>query len=369
MHLESIAAFALAMFVLAASPGPGVFAVTARSMTAGFPRACAMIAGMVLGDLLFLLAAVFGLAALAQTLNWLFTLVKYAGAAYLVYLGLRFIFSRPAPAADGAPRSAPRHSARTRDGFAASFASGLAVTLGNPKGHRLLPRPPADLHESRGHDRRGRHRGLRRGGLGPRLGAGRVRLAGGPGGPHVHQPGSRDPHEPGGGRGHGRHGRNPGRQGVAKSKPFDTLPATCLTGTRAIPIWGVDNTSFRTIIHKYLLCVFYSLYNTANPGVAAFRASTHQATTKLRHSLYTMRSMKYTSRHNGFPTLNVPTMEQRMSFANIDVDDIFIINEYNMIYHLASGISARCNLRAWKTNPCASWWPLARNRNRRWKRA
>ena len=89
MTLFSILALAGAMFLLAATPGPGVFATVARSLASGFGHAAVVVAGIVTGDLVFLLLAIFGLASFAELLGDFFLLVKVAGGLYLLWLGYR----------------------------------------------------------------------------------------------------------------------------------------------------------------------------------------------------------------------------------------------------------------------------------------
>ncbi len=125
MSLESAVLYALALLLAAASPGPGVVASVACAMAHGSARGVAMAAGQALGDVCFMLLAVYGLALLAAALGELFLVVKLAGAAYLVWLGVTLWRARPEPA-----KLAPPADAR---GLARSFAAGLAVALGNPK--------------------------------------------------------------------------------------------------------------------------------------------------------------------------------------------------------------------------------------------
>jgi len=61
----SLIAFAGTMFLLAITPGPGVFATVARALASGFANASALVMGIVIGDLVFLLLAIYGLAAVA----------------------------------------------------------------------------------------------------------------------------------------------------------------------------------------------------------------------------------------------------------------------------------------------------------------
>ena len=125
MSFETYIALALAMFVLAVTPGPGMFATIARALHGGFRPALSMIAGIVTGDLLFLLLAIFGLAVVAETLGEFFLIVKVLGGLYLIWLGWKMWRAEPTPVAigeDGGDRQP-----------AAGFIPGLTITLGNPK--------------------------------------------------------------------------------------------------------------------------------------------------------------------------------------------------------------------------------------------
>ena len=125
LTLYSAIGFAVAMLVLAASPGPGVFATTARAMASGFRPALAVIWGIVLGDIIFLLFAAFGLTMVARILGNLFFLVKICGGAYLVWLGIKIWLQKPEPV-----QSHQNSASRSKWGH---FVSGLIITLSNPK--------------------------------------------------------------------------------------------------------------------------------------------------------------------------------------------------------------------------------------------
>lgn len=107
-----------------ASPGPGVFAVVARSLAMGCRRNLGFIGGMVVGDLVLLALAIGGLAAVAHAFEGLFTVLRLAAAGYLIWLGIR-TWRAPVTVADTLP---PVEGAQLR-----GFASGLAMTLSNPK--------------------------------------------------------------------------------------------------------------------------------------------------------------------------------------------------------------------------------------------
>lgn len=122
----SILTLAVSMAVLAALPSASVMAVTAQAAAYGFRHGAAVSAGVVAGDLIYILLAVFGLALLVDAMGGMVDAIRYLGGLYLVWLGVRLW------------RSAPRHMAT--DGEAndapslrSSFATGLLITLGDQK--------------------------------------------------------------------------------------------------------------------------------------------------------------------------------------------------------------------------------------------
>ena len=124
MSLLSFTGLAAAMFILAITPGPGVFATVSKALAHGFKRSIPVILGIVTGDLIFLLFAIYGLSAIAETFGALFLTVKYLGAGYLVWLGIK-LWRIPPDTVDVA--ALKRHSGKY------SFLGGLSITLGNPK--------------------------------------------------------------------------------------------------------------------------------------------------------------------------------------------------------------------------------------------
>ena len=89
MTLEYAVAFAVAMFLWAILPGPGLAAVVSRALGSGPKAGFAVIAGLVIADVIFMGIAIVGLLAIATTMGPMFQFVKYAGAAYLVWRGYR----------------------------------------------------------------------------------------------------------------------------------------------------------------------------------------------------------------------------------------------------------------------------------------
>jgi threonine/homoserine/homoserine lactone efflux protein len=125
MSFESALTFFVAIFVFGITPGPGVFALLARALTNGAGACFFLSLGMTLSDILYLIFACLGLAALASHWGEVFTVVRWAGAAYLVYLGVSMW---RAPVSDGLePVATRRVSAR------ASFMQGFLISASNPK--------------------------------------------------------------------------------------------------------------------------------------------------------------------------------------------------------------------------------------------
>ena len=128
MEVVALTVFAGALFVAAASPGPGIAAIVARVIGGGTSGALVFTAGVAIGDLVWLTVAVLGLAAVAQTFAAVFIAIKYCGAAYLLHLAWK-LWTEPALPADPTADDV----ALTSDGQVRLFLGGLAVTLGNPK--------------------------------------------------------------------------------------------------------------------------------------------------------------------------------------------------------------------------------------------
>src|SRR5918993_2983046 len=95
MDLAGLVVFAAVYAVAVASPGPAVAALVARVLARG-PRGLApFIAGFVLGDLAWFAVAAAGLSVLAQAFHGVFTVIKYLGVAYLLYLAYK-LWTTPA---------------------------------------------------------------------------------------------------------------------------------------------------------------------------------------------------------------------------------------------------------------------------------
>lgn len=127
MHPSILAAFAVALAIAVALPGPGIFAVISCAIGRGFREAVALICGIVIGDLIYFSLAVLGMAALAHSLGEFFVVVKLAGAGYLIWLGVKLWRQIPTAMSAADTDAAPRRGLRR------SLVGGLVVTISNPK--------------------------------------------------------------------------------------------------------------------------------------------------------------------------------------------------------------------------------------------
>jgi threonine/homoserine/homoserine lactone efflux protein len=100
----SFTVFLTAAIVLAVTPGPGILYVMARTLSGGKQDGIASTFGTSLGGLVHVVVAAVGLSAVLAASAGAFAVIKYAGAAYLIFLGLRTLLSAaPTPHADPAP--------------------------------------------------------------------------------------------------------------------------------------------------------------------------------------------------------------------------------------------------------------------------
>jgi len=123
MNILDILSFCIAMFLLAITPGPGVFAVLATSLNTNIKNSFYMIAGIVMGDIIFLLLAIFSLGAIQSILGEMFILIKYIGGVYLLYLAYKIFTSS----------CTINLNEKQNINTSRSFISGLFITLSNPK--------------------------------------------------------------------------------------------------------------------------------------------------------------------------------------------------------------------------------------------
>lgn len=97
MDTAVLITYALIVLGFVFIPGPATLLTVARATTSGTKVGIATGAGITAGDLVHTIMAVVGISAVIATSATLFSIVKYLGAAYLVYLGLRAIFDKTSP--------------------------------------------------------------------------------------------------------------------------------------------------------------------------------------------------------------------------------------------------------------------------------
>lgn len=125
VDIWQILGLAIVLCVLAAIPSSSVALIIARSATAGFANGAAAALGIVAGDLVFVVLALTGLAALTEILGGLFVMLRIAGGVYLVWLGISMLVTL---------RSVVESPLiTTAGGNTGSFLAGLAITLGDIK--------------------------------------------------------------------------------------------------------------------------------------------------------------------------------------------------------------------------------------------
>ena len=123
--VSTLSLFALAALVLCLTPGPAVLYIVARSLDQGRLAGVVSTLGIALGSLFHVAAAALGLSALLVSSALAFSALKYAGAAYLVYLGVRNLLA--------ARRGLEEVVAPERASLTRIFAQGVVVNVLNPK--------------------------------------------------------------------------------------------------------------------------------------------------------------------------------------------------------------------------------------------
>lgn len=124
LSLTSISALFVAMLILAAVPSISVLTVTAKAASASMLHGALTTAGIVLGDIVFILLALFGLVLLVEVLGPAFALVKFAGGGYLIWLSIMMW---------RASAKASTHYQVSPTSRFSSFMTGLLITLGDQK--------------------------------------------------------------------------------------------------------------------------------------------------------------------------------------------------------------------------------------------
>jgi threonine/homoserine/homoserine lactone efflux protein len=141
LQLHSFELFLAAAVMLAITPGPGIFYVLTRTLAGGRRDGMLSAGGTLLGGMFHVFAAALGLSAILAASAVAFAVVKYAGAAYLVYLGIRMIRSRDFSLSLAQPSA-----------MKGTFRQGVATEVLNPKTALFfLSFIPLFIHPERGH--------------------------------------------------------------------------------------------------------------------------------------------------------------------------------------------------------------------------
>lgn len=125
LTLSDLALYAGALFILFLTPGPVWLALAARAMSGGFRAAWPLALGVSVGDVLWPLMAIFGLALVVQSFEGAMIVLRLVASAVFVVMGGLLIRH--------AGRKIAADSRLTRPGMWAGFLAGIAVIVGNPK--------------------------------------------------------------------------------------------------------------------------------------------------------------------------------------------------------------------------------------------
>lgn len=125
MTFSGMVLFAGIYLVFVALPGPGITMLIARSLSRGLQGLFWVVWGYILGDLILMTLAVLGLAVIAHTFSDIFMVVRYAGAAYLLWMAWK-LWRTAVPPANMPDMAVPQ-------GAGGAFFSSFSLTLSNPK--------------------------------------------------------------------------------------------------------------------------------------------------------------------------------------------------------------------------------------------
>jgi threonine/homoserine/homoserine lactone efflux protein len=126
MSLRLLLVFAVTEFLLCLTPGPAVLFVVSQAVKNGFKSSLKGAAGILTANALYFALSALGLGALLMSSATLFQVIKWVGAAYLVFIGLKMLLIRKRIAGTDQDVVTPKRSVRL-------FSEGLATQLSNPK--------------------------------------------------------------------------------------------------------------------------------------------------------------------------------------------------------------------------------------------
>jgi homoserine/homoserine lactone efflux protein len=126
MAIETYIIFLLATIVVVVSPGPAAISVTTQGASQGFSKSLFGVSGVATANVFYFLLSATGIASLILASNFVFSIIKWVGVLYLIYLGLTAIFSRSSGLTIS-PEKANRESSGKL------FSQGFIIELANPK--------------------------------------------------------------------------------------------------------------------------------------------------------------------------------------------------------------------------------------------
>ncbi|MXP26013.1 LysE family transporter [Altererythrobacter indicus] len=127
MSLHSWWLFAISVFLLSATPGPNMLHILSRSVEMGIKRTTAAMAGCLTAMILVLAGSAAGLSTMLLALPGAFEVLRYAGIAYLLWLGIKSWRAKIAPIDVGSDELPASHS------LAKLYSGGFAIAVSNPK--------------------------------------------------------------------------------------------------------------------------------------------------------------------------------------------------------------------------------------------
>ena len=126
LSFSNAATILVTMFVLSIIPGPSVFLVIVRSMTSNLSQGLVTIGGIVFANIIFILLVVYGVGALVASMDGLYVIIKFAGSAYLFWLGIKLLRTKVKKA---------EIEQVTESSWHANFTAGFIVTI---SAHRAI---------------------------------------------------------------------------------------------------------------------------------------------------------------------------------------------------------------------------------------
>ena len=124
MEFQIFAVFAITTFVVVFSPGPAAITAASQGAANGVPRAAFGVVGIAMANAVYFALSATGIASLIIASHTLFSIIKWVGVGYLIYLGATAILSK----SGGLTVEPGRRSSRT-----VLFATGFTVEFANPK--------------------------------------------------------------------------------------------------------------------------------------------------------------------------------------------------------------------------------------------